>query len=138
MTAKEGPFLPSPLAQLGRRWGFLADDNCLYHSCLMAMRADYGLDAPSVVRNLALVAVAALLLFGSIALGFWSGRVPLGGQVVLEVSSMALAIGLATAGMALYMVWSSKLGKMTETSGNRRTSPEIERRRRWRMLSSKA
>ena len=78
------------------------------------MRADYGLDAPGVVRNLALVAVAALLIFGSIAMGSWSGRVPLGGQVVLEVSSMALAIGLASAGMAFYMVWSSKRGKMTE------------------------
>jgi arsenite methyltransferase len=80
----------------------------------MAARANYGLDAPGVIRNLALVSGAGLLLFASIALGLWSGRVPLGGQVVLEVSSMAIAIGLATGGMALYMVWSSRRGKTTE------------------------
>jgi arsenite methyltransferase len=80
----------------------------------MTARADYGLDAPGVVLNLALVSGAGLLIFASIALGFWSGRIPLGGKAVLEVSSMALAVGLSCGAMALYMVWSSKRGKATE------------------------
>jgi arsenite methyltransferase len=80
----------------------------------MSARADYGLDAPGVVRNLALVAVVGLLVFASIASGVWPGRIPLGGNVVLEVSPMALAIGLCCGAMALYMVWSSKRGKTTE------------------------
>jgi arsenite methyltransferase len=77
----------------------------------MTVRADYGLDAPGVVRNLVLVSAAGLAAFISIALGFWSGRIPLGGNVVLDVSSMTLAVGLVCGAMALYMVWSSKFGK---------------------------
>jgi arsenite methyltransferase len=80
----------------------------------MAPRADYGLDAPGVVRNLALVGGAGVATFASIAAGLWPGKVPLGGGVVLEVASMALAVGLACAGMALYMTWSSKFGKVAE------------------------
>jgi arsenite methyltransferase len=80
----------------------------------MTARADYGLDAPGVVRNLGLVAIAGLAIFGSTATGLWPGRIPLGGGVVLEISSMALAIGLGCGAMALYMVWSSKFGKLTE------------------------
>jgi arsenite methyltransferase len=80
----------------------------------MTARADYGLDAPAVVRNLALVCVVGLLVFASVALGWWPGRIPLGGNAVLEVSSMALAIGLSCGAMALYLVWSSKRGKVGE------------------------
>jgi arsenite methyltransferase len=79
----------------------------------MASRADYGLDAPGVVRNLALVGVGGLAIFGSVSAGLWPGRVPLGG-VVLEVSSMALGVGLGCGAMAAYMVWSSKFGKLAE------------------------
>jgi arsenite methyltransferase len=79
----------------------------------MASRANYGLDAPSVVRNLALAGVVGLATFASIATGLWSGRIPLGG-VQLDVSGMGLCIGLGCAGMALYMVWSSSFGKLAE------------------------
>lgn len=80
----------------------------------MTPRADYGLDAPGVVRNLALVGLTGVAIFASIAAGLWPGRVPLGGGVVLEVGSMALSVGLACAGMALYMAWSSRFGKVAE------------------------
>ncbi len=80
----------------------------------MAPRADYGLDAPGVVRNLALVGLTGVAIFASIAAGLWPGKVPLGGGGVLEVGSMALSVGLACAGMALYMAWSSRFGKVAE------------------------
>ena len=80
----------------------------------MAPRPDYGLDAPGVVRNLALVALSGAAIFASIVAGLWPGKVPLGRGVVLEVGSMALSVGLACAGMALYMAWSSRFGKVAE------------------------
>jgi len=80
----------------------------------MSERADYGLDAPSVVRNLALVAVVGIGVFASVALHLWPGQIPLGGGVVLEVSSMGLAVCLGCGAMALYMTWSSKFGKLSE------------------------
>jgi arsenite methyltransferase len=80
----------------------------------MVARADYGLDAPAVVRNLTLVGAFGLGIFGIILLGLWSGRLPLGANVVLDVEPMALAIGLTCSAMAVYMVWSSKVGKTKE------------------------
>ncbi len=80
----------------------------------MLPRADYGLDAPGVVRNLALVSVVGLATFASIALGLWPGQLPVGGGVVLEVSSVALTLGLACGAMGLYMAWASKVGKVSE------------------------
>lgn len=43
-------------------------------------RADYGLDAPPVVRNLLMAGVIGLAMWGGTALGLWSGsfRIPLG------------------------------------------------------------
>jgi ubiquinone/menaquinone biosynthesis C-methylase UbiE len=77
-------------------------------------RADYGLDAPSVVRNLLLVSAASLATYGSIAAGLWAGRVPLGGGVVLELPAMMLGVGLGCGFMAAYMAWTSKFGKVAE------------------------
>ncbi len=37
--------------------------------------ADYGIDAPYVIRNLLIAAAAALLLFLAMATGVWSGRI---------------------------------------------------------------
>jgi SAM-dependent methyltransferase len=78
----------------------------------MSTRPDYGLDAPPVVRNLALAAVVGVGLFLSVLLGLWSGRVPLGSHVTLDVSWMGLSIGLTCAAVAACMVWSSKVGKL--------------------------
>ena len=77
-------------------------------------RPDYGLDAPAVVRNLALVGLLGLVVSVSVALGLWQGRVPIWPGVQLEVAPMARGFTLGCGGMAIYMVWSSKVGKRRE------------------------
>ncbi|MDP9361576.1 MAG: hypothetical protein M3P29_09000 [Acidobacteriota bacterium] len=41
-----------------------------------ATRPDYGLDAPDVIRNLGLVAIIGLALWGSAVLRWWFGSSP--------------------------------------------------------------
>jgi hypothetical protein len=47
-------------------------------------RADYGIDAPKVVRNLYVGAGIGLAVWGMTAAGIWSGRliIPLGDAVI--------------------------------------------------------
>jgi arsenite methyltransferase len=73
-------------------------------------QADYGIDAPYVIRNLLLGGAAALLLFLSMASGIWSGRMgPLRfGAIGFLIMAVALGIG------AFGMWWSSKYGKVRE------------------------
>jgi len=78
-----------------------------------AARPDYGLDAPGVVRNLFLAAAAGLLLWGTAAFGLWSGALTLG-PVRLVVAPMGLWAGLGCLGMAIWMVWTSRFGKLRE------------------------
>ncbi len=78
---------------------------------------DYGLDAPPVVRNLLLAGTLGLALWASIAFRFWIGvlTVPLPGvKVQVAVGPMGLTVGLTCLGMALAMIWSSKVGKVRE------------------------
>ncbi len=77
------------------------------------MKADYGLDAPGVVRNLILGSIAGFALYASVLLGFWSGTVTLG-PVTLGLSGMALVTGIICAFQGAYMIWSSKVGKLKE------------------------
>jgi SAM-dependent methyltransferase len=79
-----------------------------------ARRPDYGLDAPDVLRNLAIASAIGLAVWGSIVVRLWSGIVPIGSQVRIDVRFMALAIGLTCAAMLAWMVWSSKVGKLGE------------------------
>jgi len=79
----------------------------------MTQNADYGLDAPGVVRNLFLAAAAGLLLWGTAALGFWSGAVTLG-PVRLVAAPMGFWAGLGCLAMGAWMVWTSKSGKIRE------------------------
>lgn len=55
-----------------------------------AMKVDYGLDAPGVVRNLLVCGAAGLLLWGSAALGLWSGRL-----LFLDLAVVGLSAGAA-------------------------------------------
>lgn len=80
---------------------------------LAAARPDYGVDAPGVIRNLFLAAALGVLLWGSAAAGLWSGAVRLGPvRIVLASSGLWFAAGFAA--MAIWMLWSSKVGKIQE------------------------
>lgn len=74
---------------------------------------DYGLDAPGVVRNLCLAGVAGLLVWTLAATGAIPNAITLaGGSLRILYSGAALAIGGTTLAMGLWMLWSSKIGKV--------------------------
>jgi arsenite methyltransferase len=82
-----------------------------------SLKADYGQDAPGVVRNLFVVAALGLALWLSAALGWWSGvlSVPMDGEVVrFGIAPMGIGIAIGFGVMGLWMVWSSKAGKVAE------------------------
>lgn len=77
-------------------------------------RADYGIDAPGVVRNLLLIGIAALLLWLSATVHLWSGKIPLpipGQDVTLDLTGTGLVLGVLCLAMAAWMLWDSKVGK---------------------------
>jgi arsenite methyltransferase len=79
---------------------------------------DYGLDAPGVVRNLFLAGGAGLVLALLNLLGVWSGRVvvgPIAGvKLVFPLASMGLWTGMVCTAMGLWMIWTSRVGKVRE------------------------
>jgi arsenite methyltransferase len=77
-------------------------------------RADYGLDAPGVVRNLVVATVIGLAVFLSAKAGIWSGQLPIGPHAVIDLTFTSFAVALGCGGMAIWMVWSSKIGKLAE------------------------
>ena len=82
-----------------------------------AGRADYGLDAPKVVRNLLLAGALGLAIWGTAEAGLWSGvlRVgPIAGVELRFPAAGALWPGAGCTAMALRMLWSSKVGKVKE------------------------
>ena len=76
------------------------------------MKADYGIDAPGVIRNLLLVAAAGLLAAVARIAG-WSGVVTLG-PVRLGLAPMLIWPGLGCGAMALWMLYDSKIGKVRD------------------------
>jgi ubiquinone/menaquinone biosynthesis C-methylase UbiE len=74
---------------------------------------DYGVDAPVAVRNLILAAAAGLLAWAVTATGLWSGLLVLG-PLVFPLGRIGLVTALACGGMALWMVWDSKTGKVRD------------------------
>src|SRR6185436_5889430 len=83
----------------------------------MNAKVDYGVDAPGVVRNLVLVAVAGLAIWLTAAVGWWSGRIdiPLSKvHIILPLSRMVIWPAVACGLMACWMVWDSKIGKVRE------------------------
>jgi SAM-dependent methyltransferase len=91
-------------------------------------RADYGIDAPGVVRNLLLIGTAGLLLWSSVVAGLWSGSIPIpipGQTVTLELKGTGLILGIVCLAMAAWMLWDSKVGKL-------RSSERLLDRIRWR------
>lgn len=83
----------------------------------MSNRPNYGIDAPGVIRNLFVAGGVALVVWASAALGFWSGRfaLPLGKvSLVFPLAVMGLFMAPGFLAMALWMIWSSKIGKIRE------------------------
>ena len=66
----------------------------------MPLRADYGIDAPGVVRNLAIIGIA--LLAAAAAFAFWFP----------PLLWSCLGAGVSLAGTAAIMLWGSKVGKL--------------------------
>jgi SAM-dependent methyltransferase len=78
---------------------------------------DYGLDAPDVVRNLLIAAVLAFVPVVLALVGVWDGVISFsvgGTNIGVDLVPSGLAIGLTCAGMAGYMVYTSKVGKLKE------------------------
>jgi arsenite methyltransferase len=69
-------------------------------------RPDYGIDAPGVVRNLFLIAVVGLVLWGTAAVGLWSGDV-----FGVSLASMGFAFMITFSLTGFAMLWYSKAGK---------------------------
>ena len=79
---------------------------------------DYGLDAPNVVRNLFIAGIACLILSGTAILGFWSGNLVIGPlfgiTLIFPLKVAGLFPGITCSFMGLWMIWSSKVGKVQE------------------------
>jgi ubiquinone/menaquinone biosynthesis C-methylase UbiE len=73
-------------------------------------RANYGIDAPGLVRNFALAGAASLALGIYFYYAFRAGRPALATTVVI----VGIVWGLWGLGFAGLMVWSSKVGKLKE------------------------
>ncbi|MDQ3590278.1 MAG: class I SAM-dependent methyltransferase [Actinomycetota bacterium] len=73
-------------------------------------RANYGIDAPGLVRNFAFAGIASLVLGIYFYFAFGSDR-PALAMVVVIVGIVWGVLGLGFAGL---MVWSSKVGKLRE------------------------
>jgi arsenite methyltransferase len=78
-------------------------------------KADYGIDAPGVVRNLFVAGALALIIWLSVALHAWSGqlRIPIPGvTLIMDMFGTSLILGLVCLGMGAWMLWDSLVGKL--------------------------
>jgi SAM-dependent methyltransferase len=71
-------------------------------------RADYGIDAPTVVRNFFLVGVAGWIV-GTILVKFGPGHLP---KTLVSFYGAFLGIGTCFVLQGLIMIWGSKVGKL--------------------------
>jgi SAM-dependent methyltransferase len=77
--------------------------------------ADYGIDAPGVVRNLLIAGVIAWLVLGGIKLGIVPTVLvlPLPGiSLSFPLLTMGIGFGILMPGVAAWMIWDSKIGKL--------------------------
>ncbi len=72
-------------------------------------KPDYGIDAPGVIRNLAIVAVIGISLFLTALFGLWSGDI-----AHVHLAGSGLGAGLGCGFMACWMLYDSKIGKLRE------------------------
>ena len=79
--------------------------------------ADYGIDAPKVVRNLFVAGLIGFLVWATAALGLWPGSLTIpvkGAKIRLELSYMGLGCAIGFLLTGCYMVWGSKIGKVRD------------------------
>ena len=74
-----------------------------------ALKPDYGIDAPGVIRNLFLAVAAGLALFGTAAAGLWSGVL-----FHINLAGMGFWVCLGCAFMGFWMLYDSRVGKLKE------------------------
>jgi ubiquinone/menaquinone biosynthesis C-methylase UbiE len=82
-----------------------------------AAHAEYGIDAPGVIRNLLAVGGIGLIVWATKTLGFWSGNIVIpvsDTAITFAISGMGLTVGSVCALLGLWMLWSSKVGKIRE------------------------
>src|SRR5215475_1341819 len=72
-------------------------------------RADYGIDAPGVVRNLLIVLVAGVSLYATAKVGIWSGVI-----AHVDLARTGLFAGLGCGVMGIWMLYDSRIGKLKE------------------------
>jgi arsenite methyltransferase len=72
-------------------------------------RADYGVDAPTAVRNMLIVCALGILSLITRVAGVWDRESPFA-----LLGRPLISAGLACGAMAVWMIWSSKFGKVRE------------------------
>jgi SAM-dependent methyltransferase len=81
-------------------------------------RADYGVDAPGVIRKLLVAGGVGLAAWSAKVAGCWSGVVTtpeVGGTVIrFQLAPMGLTLGVVCLGLGGWMFWTSKVGKVRE------------------------
>ena len=80
-------------------------------------RADYGLDAPPVVRNLLIAGIGGVVVWGTAAARLWSGEAGFTvarNEVRVGIAPAGLWIGIGCLAMAAWLIWSSRVGKVRE------------------------
>jgi SAM-dependent methyltransferase len=79
-----------------------------------AEQPNYGIDAPGVVRNLALAGIGALLVAVASLLSLIPRAIPVAPGLRLEVAPSAIPAGIALCLSACWMYFGSKYGKTAE------------------------
>ena len=82
-------------------------------STVDTLAPDYGIDAPGVIRNLFLAGGAGVLLWASKALGWWPAAIAIV-PVRFELAPMGVTIGVVCLALGVWMLWTSKVGKVRE------------------------
>jgi len=72
-------------------------------------RAEYGVDAPTAVRNMLIVCALGILSLITRVAGLWDRESPFA-----LLGRPLISAGLACGAMACWMIWSSKFGKVRE------------------------
>jgi predicted O-methyltransferase YrrM len=76
-----------------------------------AVRPNYGIDAPVVVRNLFLAGVIGVLYWSIVTLLIRAGRVHIP-VLIFAFAGMAFGTGILCTLMGFWMIWESKIGKL--------------------------